>query len=204
VVAVLYGGSAEPSRVVAERLAAGFRERGFAVERRQIRDAAAFDLAPCAGAVLIAPIPLGKEEEGLLALIRTQKEFLDRMPAAFISLSVIGEGQKASGEGQSQGAQEQSGRFVADTRTTLERLFSETGWRPTRHWPVGGAITYTRYNFLVRLILKLLAGGAPPPSRDRHDWEALNAFLDDFEKEIQLAEAARRTEDGPPNSTGST
>ena len=183
IVTVVYGSAAQPTSVIAERLAAGFQERGFVTELCLLRRAAKLDLRRFAAAVLIAPIPLGRDERDLVEFVRAQKDSLEHMPVAFLSMSVAG-----AGGSESEGARPKGVQFVADTRSVLDRLFVETGWRPKRHWPVSGAITYVRYNFVVRLILKLLSAGDVMQSSRRDDWRVLNTFLDDFEREIRAAE----------------
>lgn len=190
-VAVVYGASAQPAHVIAERLAAGFQERGFAVELRPLRRAAALDLKRFTAAILIAPVPLGGDEKDFQEFVGAHKDSLERVPVAFISMSFAGGGQEGSPEGAppSDESREKSAQFVTETQTAVDRLFAETGWRPTRHWPIAGAITYMRYNFVVRLILKLLSSGNIAQSRRRDDWRALDAFLDEFEREIHAAVA---------------
>lgn len=198
-VAVLYGVSTHPARVIAEHLSGGFQERGFAVELRPLRRAATLDLKGFTASVLIANIPLGHEEKDFLEFVGAQKDSLERMPVAFISMSFAGGGQKGSPESAppSDEEQEKSAQFITETQATLDRLFAETGWRPTRHWPLAGAITYRRYNFVVRLILKLLSTGEASQSGLREDWRALDAFLDEFEREIRAVASKTPIVAGP-------
>jgi menaquinone-dependent protoporphyrinogen oxidase len=195
-VAVVYGASVPSARVIAERLEAGFQRRGFAAQLCPLQAGAELELGRFAAAVVIAPIPLGREEKSLLEFVRAQKAFLDRKPVAFLSMSVAGErpNDRAQGAGPSEDAQAKGAQFVTGTQMALDRVLAETGWRPTRQWPVAGSITYVRYNFLVRLILKLLAGGDPNRGSRREDWQALETFLDDFEAEIRARGPA---ENGP-------
>lgn len=73
-------------------------------------------------------------------------------------------------------------RFVADVHKVLERFFAETGWHPQRVQPVAGALLYTHYNFLIRLVMQHIAkhaGGSTDTSRDHEytDWVALDQFV---------------------------
>ena len=185
-VALQYGASSPAAVVIAEHLAAGFQQRGFVAEVRTFRDAAALDLGRFAGAVLIVPVPPDRDEKDFLEFVRAQKEMLERMPVAFISMSAAGQSRETrEGTAQNDEAREKRAQLVNDTRTSLDRLFAQTGWRPQRQWPIAGSITYMRYNFVVRLILKLLATGPVKPSGRLDDWKALNDFLDEFEREIR-------------------
>lgn len=198
-VAVVYGGSVPSARVIAERLAAGFQRRGFPAQLCFFPHAATVDLGRFAAAVVLAPVPLGQEEKSLLEFVKAQKEHLECMPVAFLSMSVAGESREGSRKAaqQSEDPPEKSAQFVADTSTTLDRLAAETGWRPTRQWPIAGSITYVRYNSLVRFILKFLAKGSVGHSGRRDDWQALENFLDEFEAEIRAAGTEGPTEIGP-------
>jgi menaquinone-dependent protoporphyrinogen oxidase len=185
-VALQYGASSPAAVVIAEHLAAGFQQRGFVAEVRTFRDAAALNLSRFAGAVLIVPVPLDRDEKDFLEFVRTQKEMLERVPVAFISMSAAQSREAREGTTQDDEARAKSAQLVDDTRASLDRLFAQTGWRPQRQWPIAGSITYMRYNFVVRLILKLLATGPVKPSGRLDDWKALNDFLDEFEREIRV------------------
>ena len=186
-VAVLYGAASQPAVVIAEHLASGFQRRGLAVELRGLRDVATLNLKHFAAAVLIAPVPRDSDEKHFLEFVRAQRDALERMPVAYISMSAPVESRVGTREVtlQDDGTGERSAQFVNDTRASLDRIFAETGWRPSRHWPIAGSITYMRYNFVVRRILKFLAKGELKPSGRLDDWKALDAFLDEFVREIR-------------------
>jgi len=56
--------------------------------------------------------------------------------------------------------------------------------------PIAGALLYTKYNFIVRFIMKRIArqaGAATDTSKDYEytDWAALSRFIDEFVKELR-------------------
>ncbi len=66
----------------------------------------------------------------------------------------------------------------------IGRFVAETGWAPAHVLPVAGALAYSRYNFLIRFVLKRIAraNGAPTDtSRDYEftDWQAVDNFVRD-------------------------
>ncbi|MEO8257290.1 MAG: flavodoxin domain-containing protein [Acidobacteriota bacterium] len=66
----------------------------------------------------------------------------------------------------------------------IDVFVEETAWRPARVLPVAGALAYSRYNFLIRFVMKRIArkAGAPTDtSRDYEftDWSVLDAFIGD-------------------------
>ena len=63
----------------------------------------------------------------------------------------------------------------------IDRFVKETGWRPARVFPVAGALAYTRYNVLVRFVMKRIArkAGAPTDTTRDHeltDWRDVDRF----------------------------
>ena len=77
------------------------------------------------------------------------------------------------------------------------RRSDETGWRPARVLPVAGALAYSRYNFLIRFVMKRIARKAGAPTDTSRDYEFTNwPALDTFIREGALA--AGGTEAGSP------
>jgi menaquinone-dependent protoporphyrinogen oxidase len=74
--------------------------------------------------------------------------------------------------------------------TLLDKFFRKTGWRPKHVKPVAGALLYTKYNPLIRFVMKQIvkrAGGDTDTSRDYEytDWVALDRFVGEFAGEIK-------------------
>ena len=51
----------------------------------------------------------------------------------------------------------QRAKFAAYVHRVNERFFKRSGWNPSRIKNVAGALAYTRYNLLLRLIMKRFA-----------------------------------------------
>ena len=73
----------------------------------------------------------------------------------------------------------------AQTEAMIERFIVETGWYPTATKPVAGALTYTKYSFIMRLVMKRIARAARGSTDTRRDhvytdWAALDRFVADF------------------------
>src|SRR5262249_10815010 len=67
----------------------------------------------------------------------------------------------------------------------IQRFLTETGWHPQRIKAVAGALMYSRYNRLVRFVMKRIAkasGGSTDTSMDHEytDWAALNRLVDEL------------------------
>jgi menaquinone-dependent protoporphyrinogen oxidase len=85
-------------------------------------------------------------------------------------------------------------KFVQDVDAMLTRFFNETKWTPTRVKPVAGALLYSRYNFLLRLIMRSIAkkaGSGTDTSQDYiyTNWVDLDKFVADFAAEIRATPA---------------
>lgn len=105
------------------------------------------------------------------ACIKANLGFLQRVPSAFfsVSLSAIS---SATQERQAAG-------YLA------EKFVQELGWQPDRTEIIGGAVPYTRYGFLKRLVMKMIMkkhGSDTDTSRDYEytDWDAVTRFAEDF------------------------
>lgn len=185
-VAVLCGSRSEQARMISERIAEDLRARGFPAESHNLQGLAGLDLSRCLAAVLLTPVPMGDAEKTVVDFVKAHRADLERLPTALISLAPSKAGVERRAE-----TQELRARLVSDTRTLLDHFFSETGWRPARVQPLAGAISYTRYNFFVRWLMKLLAGkNRPTPDPSREDWEAVDDFVDEFVQEIRAARPA--------------
>jgi menaquinone-dependent protoporphyrinogen IX oxidase len=89
---------------------------------------------------------------------------------------------------------------LCDVKTAAGPM-KETGWRPERVLPVEGALAYSRYNFLIRFVMKRIArkAGAPTDtSRDYEftDWSKVDSFIRGLILAVDGA-AAERPETAP-------
>lgn len=74
----------------------------------------------------------------------------------------------------------------------MQRFFLASGWTPTMHKAVAGALLYTRYNWVKRWIMKRIvrkAGGDTDTSRDYEytDWPDLHMFAREFAARLPAA-----------------
>jgi menaquinone-dependent protoporphyrinogen oxidase len=79
-------------------------------------------------------------------------------------------------------ARAEAGQRVEDT---IREFFAQTKWKSDMVKPVAGAVLYTKYNFLVRFVMKQISkseGGSTDTSRDHEytDWAALDRFVDEL------------------------
>jgi menaquinone-dependent protoporphyrinogen oxidase len=184
-VAVLYATREGQTERIAKQVEAGLRKRGVDAIASDLREArAAADLGAYSAVVLAASVHAGRHEPEMIDFVKAQRALLQAMPNAFLSVTLS----EAGAERKDATAQEHA-RFVADVGQMIDRFVADTGWRPARVVPVAGALRYTQYNFVVRLLMKRIArkaGGSTDTSRDHEytDWIALDDFVALFADEV--------------------
>jgi menaquinone-dependent protoporphyrinogen oxidase len=153
---------------VAEHMRAKFADAGFDVTVANV-DMSSVDIEPEQyDAVLVGgSLMVGRHQRSIKRYVTRHLERLNAMPSAFFSLS----GSAASADPQGQ----------ADARTAMQRFLTETRWDPDMMTTVAGAIMYTKYGWLTRMILREIcrrAGGPTDTSRDHEltDWAQVSAF----------------------------
>jgi menaquinone-dependent protoporphyrinogen oxidase len=105
---------------------------------------------------------------------------LETMPTAFLSVSL-----SEAGVEDDEAARENRVKAAADVRAMIDDFLTETGWHPSKIKAVAGALMYTKYNFLVRLVMKRVARAAGESTDVSHDhvftdWAALDIFVDEL------------------------
>jgi menaquinone-dependent protoporphyrinogen oxidase len=185
-IAVLYATREGHTRRIAERVAGNLRARGFDVECKNLRDhdAGAIDLSGFSAVVLAASVHAGKHEREMVKFVKKHRTELQLLPAAFLSVTLSEAGAEMSGM-----TQEQRARFSADVQKVIDKFFEDTAWRPERVKPVAGALLYSKYNPLLRFVMKRIAkeaGAATDTSRDYEytDWVGLDRFVDELADDL--------------------
>ena len=86
-------------------------------------------------------------------------------------------------------------RRRAETLPIVATFVRKTGWQPDRTELVAGALTYSKYNFVIRFVMRRIAaaaGGDVDTSRDYEytDWNALDRFAAEISREAARHAAA--------------
>jgi menaquinone-dependent protoporphyrinogen oxidase len=183
-IAVFYATREGHTHKIAERVADDLRKRGFAADVTNLRDKDAITLSDYAGAILAASVHAGTHEPEMVAFVKQHRAELESMPSAFLSVTL-----SEVGAERANATVEEHARFVADVQGMLNRFFEDTGWHPRRVKPVAGALLYTKYNFLIRFVMRRIAkkaGAETDTSRDYEytDWVALDHFVEEVAEEI--------------------
>lgn len=173
------------TRKVAKRIAEMLADRGLPVVLSDVdRLSEGVPADGLAGMVVAAPVRFGRHPRKIRRFVARHREEIGRVPTAFVSVSgsAIGDDDAHSDE----------------ARGYVERFLGETGWSPDRTATVGGAIAYTRYNPVLRRVMRSIAereGRSTDTSRDHEytDWaeveEFARTFADLVERRIEVGEA---------------
>jgi len=183
---VFYASREGHTQLIAERVAAHLRARGFDAAARKLRGHAAnASLDGLWGAVLAAAVHGGKHGPEMVKFVRSNLGELNRMRTAFLSVTL------SEAVERSESIPEKRAQCEADVQTMIENFFKETGWRPNVVLPAG-ALLYSQYNFVVRFVMKRIAkkmraGTDTSRDYDYTDWQALDRFADRLWEELPPA-----------------
>jgi len=124
----------------------------------------------CNRIVLAAFVHFGRHPRAMLRFVRGHRDALQAMPSAFVSVS----GASASPKGE------------ADSKRYVAMFLRKSGWTPMQVERVAGATLYTRYNPLVRFVMRraALAAGSQDLDITRDfeytDWDQVDRFARGF------------------------
>jgi menaquinone-dependent protoporphyrinogen oxidase len=187
-VAVFYATREGHTRRIAERIASRLQSRGLSVDLRNLKiEAAPGDLCRYSAIVLAASVHIGRHEPEMVRFAKAHREQLDDIPAWFFSVTLSQAGAQRTGD-----PPEKHLQFVADVQAMVTYFCRQTGWMPKHIVPVAGALLYSKYNFLIRFIMKWIASRAGTDtntSRDYEytDWVALDRSADQIASETLLS-----------------
>lgn len=156
---VLYATIEGHTARIAERIADILRSHGHRVD---VRPACAEAVFSGYDAVVIgASIHYGRHPAELRALVRAHRAALAARPGAFFSVS------------------------LSAKERYLQRFLRQVGWRPQHTATFAGALQYSKYGPLKRLVMLVfvtLAGRDTDTSRDYEytDWNAVDRFSEAF------------------------
>jgi len=118
-------------------------------------------------AIIGGPIHAGGYPRSIARFVRKNRAFLERVGSAFFSVGLAIESHNSDGRAQ--------------TLPLVEKFLRETGWQPGRIELIAGALLYSKYNPLMRLMMRHIAakeGGDTDTSRDYEytDFAAVERF----------------------------
>lgn len=190
---IVYSSKHGHTERIVRRIAATLEDSGAAVTLRAASvwragpEPAAFDAVVIGGSVRF-----GRHATALRRYVTRHLETLAGLPTAFLSVS-------GAAAGFAPHAKREADRYAAT-------LLDTTGWRPRWIETFAGEVCYTRYNPLLRHVMKKISekGGLEVDTSrdwDYTDWSAVEAFADRLVDELPVghgARAARSAPEDPP------
>jgi menaquinone-dependent protoporphyrinogen oxidase len=169
-VLIIYASKHGQTEKIVRRLEARLHERAVRV---RVLPETALDggSEPTGGEVVVvgSPVHFGRHRRAIVDYVRRHARDLADRPGLFFSVSgaAIGESPEARAEAEGH----------------LANFSRRTGWKPSEAVSLGGAVRYTRYNPLVRWVMKRISarqGLSTDTSRDHDytDWSRVDALAD--------------------------
>jgi len=186
---IVYGTSYGQTARIANRLHRLLFERGFDVT---LLDGGALpaDLCPVDydGVLVGASMIMRGYQKDIGTFVRRHAAVLNAGPSAFFAVS---------GSAGSKNPLER-----AEAHRRMDAFCREAGWHPVLAVSLAGAIAYTRYNVLLRWVMKRISrkeGGSTDTSRDHEytDWTQVEQFAAEFAERVD--EAVLRARGEPPH-----
>jgi menaquinone-dependent protoporphyrinogen oxidase len=178
---VLYATREGQTRRIADHVADTLRSRGFSTD---VVDAAHLPanlvvLNYC-GAIVAASVHQQKHEREIFWFIKRHASELERIPTGFLSVSL-----SQAGAEDGTASPERRAQAAKDAQRMMDAFLADTKWHPLKSQAVAGALMYSKYNFIVRCIMKHIArraGGDTDTTRDYEytDWNSLDKFVDEM------------------------
>lgn len=169
---IIYGSSEGQTERVAERIAAVVENRGHTTSTWDATSPPGqTELADCDGIIIGSSIHSGEHQSAVTQFVVDHLDEINATPSAFFQVSLS----SASETGSSIAA------------GYVESLLQTTGWNPDRIGLFGGALRYSEYGFLKRLMMKQIVkrnfDELPDPDErgdiEFTDWEEVEAFAHD-------------------------
>ncbi|MGX1159427.1 menaquinone-dependent protoporphyrinogen oxidase [Arthrobacter sp. SLBN-100] len=163
-----YGTSEGQTAKIAEFIAEVVQAHGHDVTMADIREAG--DAIPDGyDAILVgASVHMGKHENYVRDFVRKNRAMLESVPCALFSVSLAAHGDTENAENY------------------VEKFEEETGWRPAQVGLFSGALLYTQYGFIKRLVMKKITSDKGSLDTDTSrdyvytEWDGVKRFTEDF------------------------
>lgn len=175
-VLIAYSTSEGQTHEIARFMASTLRDAGYGVDLLDVAAAQSALVQPSYSmAILGGSVHAGQHSHALARFIEANASWLALIPVAFFSVSLT--------------AAKQDEASRAETARMLGRFLDKTGLAPARTCRIAGALRYSRYGFIKRLLLQRIAaraGGGADTSRDYEytDWNAVRQFTLEFARDL--------------------
>jgi menaquinone-dependent protoporphyrinogen oxidase len=130
------------------------------------------------GALVGASMHASKHDRRIRDFIKANHAALDEIPSSFFSVSLT--------------AAEPREEDKAGLYRLISEFFDETGWHPERVGVIAGALLYTQYGFIKRMLMKMVMkrGGKPTDTSQDYeytDWDDVTQYAREFSSSLPEA-----------------
>ncbi len=163
-----YGTTEGQTAKIAEFVADVVRAHGYEALAVDVKHAGGTIPDGYDAVIVGASVHIGKHEDYVRDFVKKNRAVLDRLPSALFSVSLSAHGDAENAEGY------------------VEKFEDETGWRPAQVGLFSGALLYTQYGFIKRLVMKKIASDKGSPDLDTSrdyvytEWDGVKRFAEDF------------------------
>jgi menaquinone-dependent protoporphyrinogen oxidase len=140
---IAYGTTEGQTARIADQLADVMRSHGLEAEAVDLKQSTDVQLDGYDAVIVGGSVHMGKHQKEVADFVRKNRRALERLPAAFFSVSLAAHGDMANAEA-----------YV----TNFEQ---QTGWHPTKVGLFSGALLYRQYGFLKRYMMKRIVRDKP-------------------------------------------
>ncbi len=171
-VLIVYGTTEGQTAKIAQHIADAGRRHGHGVDVVHAPDIdGEADPGVYDAAIVGASVHEGHYQKAVGHFVDRHRDWLAARPSAFFSVSL--------------GVQSKNPEDVAHVQQIISDFLAEHGWAPATTASFAGALKYTQYNWLKRMVMKQIAkseGGATDTSQDYEytDWNQVDGFAERF------------------------
>lgn len=181
-VLLLYASKHGHTAKIAHRIAQAMRDDGLDVDVRDSHAMAGLSPGDYDGVIVGASIHAGHHQREIVDWVKRHALALAEKPSAFFSVCLA--------------VADDTDEARASARKYIDDFSDETGWTPGSATTFAGALQYLEYDFLTRLLIRLMMRSQGHPTDtsrdfDYTDWDAVTRFGHDFAASVDRAGAAR-------------
>lgn len=169
---ILYGSVEGQTKKISERLAGIIRDKKHQVTTQSGEHLpASFPLDRYDAVIIGGSIHIGKYPAYINKFVGSHRDWLNSIPSALFTVCMAVNSENAK-------SREEAAHYG-------DKLTAQTGWTPKLTQTFAGAVKYTQYNFVIRIMMKMITkreGGSTDTSRDHEytDWTSVERFAEDF------------------------
>jgi len=181
---VAYATTEGHTRKVAEFIADRLRVRGHRVDLVDVATPAAQAVTAAYQAAFIGgSVHNHRHQSAMLHFAKSNRAWLGALPVALFSISLS--------------ALDRDMNSRIDALRMADDFIDESGLKPLLTRCIAGALKYTQYDYMKRLIMRLIAqqkGRSVDTSKDTEytDWDDVEAFVDEFLRLARIPGGAAR------------